>query len=374
MTAANLFRQNGMSTSGQRVPTNKGHFSLDTGEREKEFTDKLALGWEDEYREYRNLWAELPRKREVRDYPLLVDLELVSVCNLKCPMCPTITEAFQARARKGQGLMDVKLAKKILDEIAGKVFALRLSFVGESTLHKSLVDIVRYAKEKGLREISLLTNGSKLELPYFKALVEAGVDWITISIDGVDETYNKIRKPITFNKMLRMLNNIKEYKSDHGLKKPVIKIQGVWPAIRENPDRYYSTLAPLVDLVAYNPLIDYLRKDGTDEIVYEDNFACPQYYQRLVIGSDGNAIMCSNDDEGEIVIGSARDHSIRDLWQGQRMTELRELHNKKDGFKELHPCRQCYYPRQTVVNETAKVNGRTIFIENYVNRKQEIGL
>jgi len=288
-------------------------------------------------------------------------------------MCPTITESFQARARKGQGLMDLALAKKVLDEIAGRVFALRLSFVGESTLHKHLVEIIRYAKDKGLKEISFLTNGSKLELPYFERLVEAGVDWITISIDGVDDTYDRIRKPITFEKILNRLRDMKEFKERHGLVKPVIKVQGVWPAIRENPDRYYRALAPLVDLVAYNPLIDYLRNDPIDEIIYEENFACPQYYQRLVIGSDGNAIMCSNDDEGEVVIGDARDESIYDLWHGQKLEDLRKLHNRKGGFKNLHPCRQCYYPRETIVNETAVVDGRTIMIENYVNRRQEIG-
>ena len=30
----------------------------------------------------------------------------------------------------------------------------------------------------------------KLTIPYFSA--EAGIDWITVSIDGTGETYNKI--------------------------------------------------------------------------------------------------------------------------------------------------------------------------------------
>ena len=93
------------------------------------------------------------------------------------------------------------------------------------------------------------------------------------------------------------------------------------------------------------------------EILYEENFSCPQYYQRLVIGSDGNAIMCSNDDEGEIIIGDAYSKTIHELWHSEKMTELRELHDKVDGFKELHPCRQCYYPRQTIVNQISAING-----------------
>ena len=58
----------------------------------------------------------------------------------------------------------------------------------------------------------------------------------------------------------------------NNLEKPVIKIQGIWPAIRENPELYYNTFAPITDLVAFNPLIDYLRKDELSQVIYEEIF------------------------------------------------------------------------------------------------------
>ena len=73
--------------------------------------------------------------------------------------------------------------------------------------------------------------------------------------------------------------------------------------VKENPERFYNTFKPLVDLIAFNPLIDYLHKD--QDIIYEDNFACPQHYQRIVIGSNGMAAMCSSDDFMDIDIGDA---------------------------------------------------------------------
>ena len=45
----------------------------------------------------------------------------------------------------------------------------------------------------------------------------------------------------------------------------------------------------------------------------------------------------------------------------------------KDGFKCLHPCKVCYYPRTTEDSEKAKVGNREITIENYTNRSQIIG-
>lgn len=354
---------------GRYIPINKGHFDLDTSERTEEFSRNLAEGWEDEYREYRTSWINLPKKRMVRDYPLLVDIELASVCNLSCPMCYTNNVSFKKGVKKG--FMDYGLCTRIIDETAGKVFAVRLSLRGESTLHPNFFDAVRYAKERGVKEVSALTNGSKLDLDFFRKMVNAGIDWITVSIDGIGEEYNEVRAPLTFSDTIRKLRDIKEYKLRKNLSKPVIKAQGIWPSIRPDPCAYYNILAPLVDLVAYNPLIDYLRKDH--DIVYEEDFACPQLYQRLVIGSDGNILLCSNDEEGEEILGNAYKDDIYDVWHGEKLRQIRELHNCKGGFMSMDICRHCYYPRKAIPDEEAIVNGRTICIENYVNRKQIAG-
>jgi len=367
---ANIFHvSNDANIDKEYIPINKGHFGMDTEERTNTFYKILAEGWEEDYAEYRRLWEELPHTRTVRDYPLLIDLELADVCNLRCPMCPTVTAQFKKERRKG--LMDFSLIKKIIDEAAANnVYSLRLSWVGESTLHPKFLDTVKYAKDKGIREVATLTNASK-KLDFFEKVVDAGMDWITISIDGINEQYEKVRKPLKFADTLAKLKGIKEYKDKKGLKKPVIKIQGVWPAIRVDPSEYYNTLAPYVDLIAYNPLIDYLHKDS--EIVYEDNFSCPQHYQRIVIASDGRAVMCSSDDYVEEPIGDTRVQTIHEIWHGDRLNKMREIHSEHDGFKKLKPCAKCFYPRKVEANEESSVNGRKIVIENYVNRKQEIG-
>ena len=137
-----LFRQQLTGSDGQVVQFNKGHYCLDTDERLQAFSDKLAFGWEEGYREYRRLWTELPLEKTIRDYPLLLDIELASVCNLKCPMCYTITEEFKQKVTKG--LIDWDLFRKVIDEVQGKVFAVRLSLRGESTLHRKFIDCIRY--------------------------------------------------------------------------------------------------------------------------------------------------------------------------------------------------------------------------------------
>ncbi len=350
------------------VPINKGNYSMDTPEREARFHEYLGEAWPEGYKAYRRNWIEWAKTQRVADYPLLVDLELSSVCNLRCPMCYTISPEF--RKNVDARVMDMALFKRVIDEIGGKVPALRLSLRGESTVHPQFVECVRYAKEHGIKEISTLTHGGRLTLDFFQRVQEAGIDWITISIDGTGETYERIRKPIKFAEIVDKIKAIKRYKDEHGLHRPVIKVQGIWPAIAENPQLYYDTFAPYVDLVAFNPLIDYLFKDT--EIEYLEDFSCPQQYQRLVIGADGLVMKCSNDEENHEIIGNANLETVHQLWHGENMKKVREMHLKPRGFMNSPVCKRCYLPRKTD-DDSANVSGRTFVVRNYTRRIQVIG-
>ena len=341
---------------------------MDTEKRLNLFEQYRGEGWENEYSQYRKDWTELPQKQIVSDYPLLVDIELSSLCNLRCPMCYTITDHFKDSVNTKR--MDYGLYTKIVDEIGGKVPAIRLSLRGEATLHTKFVECIAYAKKMGIKEVSTLTHGGKLTLPYVKKITEAGIDWITISIDGVNETYESIRKPIKFHELLEKIKAIKEYKDAHGLHRPVIKVQGICPAISKDPELYYDTFSRYVDLVAFNPLIDYLDRDT--DIEYMENFTCPQQYQRLVIGADGLVMKCSNDEENQEIIGDINKQTVHDIWHGEEMQKIREMQLRPQGFMESPVCRKCYLPRKTK-DEIHNVHNRNFIVKNYTKRIQTIG-
>ena len=354
---------------GRYVPINKGNYSMDTPEREAKFERYRGEGWEVDYLDYREKWVSLAKSQTVSDFPLLVDIELASVCNLTCPMCYTITDEFKKAVNATR--MDFDLYKKIIDEIGGKVPAIRLSLRGEATLHTKFIECISYAKEKGIKEVSLLTHGGKLTLPYFQKMVEAGIDWITISIDGISDTYENIRKPLKFNDLLKKIQAIKQYKDQLGLHRPVIKVQGIWPAIEKSGvDNYYKTLEPWTDLVAFNPLIDYLSNDK--HIEYLEHFTCPQQYQRLVIGADGLVMKCSNDEENREQIGDIKKQTVHEIWHGEAMQKVRDQHKQTRGFMESPVCRKCYLPRMTQ-DEEAQVGQQTFIVRNYIHRIQVIG-
>ena len=343
------------------IPINKGQFTLETPEREAAFEKNRGAGVEDAYAENRQLWSEYAKKQHVSDYPLHVDIELASICNLRCPMCYTITEEFKQKVNAK--LMDYDLFTKVVDECAaGGVYSIRLSFRGESFLHKRIVDCVRYAKSKGIKEVSTLTNGLKLDEDMFREMMEAGIDWITISFDGLGKTYEEIRRPAEYARAVEKIANYAKIKREAGRVKPVIKIQSILPAIEKDPQAFYDVFAPISDMVSSNPLIDFMQSKR--DMPKIENFSCPQIYQRLVVGADGQCMMCTNDEEGKVIVGNANTQSIHDIWHGEEMTRVRAIHKRCMGAVEINACAGCYLPLK-IYEDAVKVGERAVIAEKY---------
>ncbi|KJU82079.1 Radical SAM domain protein [Candidatus Magnetobacterium bavaricum] len=353
-----------------KVKVNNVQQSIDTEEREALFNKRRAYGCESEYAENRKQWRENPENNTVAEYPLHVDIELSSICNLHCPMCYTITEDFRKRIKPG--FIDFKLFKTIVDECAANdVYSIRLSLRGESTLHKLFVDCIRYAKESGIKEVSTLTNGKNfIDKSLTEQIIDAGIDWITVSIDGIESVYESIRWPIKFEDIKTAMGNLMDIRRDKI--KPAIKIQGLWPAIKENPDKYIEIFTPLSDLLYTNPLIDYLHNDDIEEIEYIPEFTCYQPFQRLVINSNGKALMCANDQVDTEIIGDAYKMSIHEIWHGNKMENVRRNHITHMAIDKYRTCKMCQVPRAREY-EKALITGKIIYIENYKGRAQNIG-
>jgi len=348
---------------------NKGQFRLTSRTKNLKFELHRGSGHLLSYIKNRIGWHLFPRLHYVSKFPSHVDVEISSACDLNCPMCYTTTEEYKEKVNRT--LMDFVLFKKIIDEcVKYDLYSIRLSLRGEPFIHPQIYEMIKYAKEKGIKEVSSLTHGGRLDEDKFEKLIDIGLDWLTISFDGIGEIYEKIRYPLKFDDAVQKIKHYQEIKNRRGVIKPVIKVQTVWPAISKNPQDFYNIFNPITDQIASNPLIDYLQNDT--DIVYEKNFTCPQVFSRLVIGADGGVLLCANDEMGAHKIGNVKDESIYEIWHGKKMNEAREIHIRHMGVKEINICRHCYLPRKTK-RDTANVDGRLIDIDNYINREQTVG-
>lgn len=204
----------------------------------------------------------------------------------------------------------------------------------------------------------------------FEEIVDLRMDWLTISFDGTGDTYEEIRKPAKFDEMVAKIREFSEIKKRKNSVKPVVRIQGVWPAIEKDPQAYFDTFEPIVDEVSVNSLGDYLHKDT--QIQYIENFVCPAPFHRLAIGADGRAFMCINDELSRNPVGDAKTQSIRAIWNSDGLRAVRAAHKRRKGVETFEPCKVCYIPRKTV-RVPRQVGERTIFLDELVGRPQVVG-
>ena len=81
----------------------------------------------------------------------------------------------------------------IIDEIAPFAEAVVLHSWGEPLLHKRILEMIRYAKERDLF-VETSTNATRLDEETSRKLIESGLDRVYLSMDGLTkETYEKVR-------------------------------------------------------------------------------------------------------------------------------------------------------------------------------------
>ena len=199
--------------------------------------------------------------------------------------------------------------------------------------------------------------------------MEAGIDWITISFDGLGEIYENIRRPAKFDRAVEKIRNYMKIKTEAGRDKPVIKVQSVLPAIEDDPKAFYDVFSPITDMVSANPLIDFMQSKANMAKI--PNFSCPQIYQRLVIGADGTCMMCSNDEEQRNPVGDVKKQSIHEIWHGPQMTKVRDAHSRHQGCKEFSPCAECYLPLLTYP-ESITIGNRKVSADKYVGGTEKV--
>lgn len=316
-------------------------------------------------------WHHYPRLHYVSKFPCHLDIETSSVCNMHCPMCFTTTNDFKKEIDKG--LMLFPLFKKVIDEAASyKTYSIRISHRGEPFIYPDVVEFIKYAKNAGIKEVASLSNILALSPSLFEDALKAGLDWLTISFDGIGETYEWIRRPAKFQESYEKIKEYKKVKDKYKSYKPVIKIQSVWPAVKDCMEEYIKLFEPYVDTFAFNPLIDYLHKDNPSKIEYWENFDCPTPYQRLTILYDGKVPYCHNDEFNTFIVGDVNKEAIYDIWNGKDMTKVREAHRRNRGVAELIACKHCFLPRK-VQPVVESIGDKKIIVEKYTRRTEEIG-
>src|SRR5258708_35571674 len=125
--------------------------------------------------------------------PEIVQIESTNICNAKCVFCP------RDDMHRRQGVMSLELFRKVVDEGAELgITHVRAHNYGEPVLDRHLIEKVRYATERGIEQVGMISNGSPLTEEAAPAAAEARPDQPNLTVaahapEGYDQALVGLR-------------------------------------------------------------------------------------------------------------------------------------------------------------------------------------
>lgn len=290
-------------------------------------------------------------------FPGYIQLQTINACQAACTMCPypTYAKVFE------RGRMDEDVFEKVIAEIAAhpevKTFVPMLQ--NEPLLDKRLFDrIARFRQvSAGRVRVELVTNGSLLTDEVVERIREVELDVLDISLDALErQTYERIRIGLDFQQVMAGVERViaanlpktklfvRLVRQRENMKETVAfakrwRARGVGVFIYSAHDRAGSVEG--FDERIRIPDRDMPIFQRVERAASRAWFGhCPIPFAMTSILHNGDMLMCVNDWGRKVVLGNVRDDTIADLWNGDRMREVRRLISER-RYGEVDACRDC---------------------------------
>lgn len=288
--------------------------------------------------------------------PITISIEPTTACNLRCPECPSGLRAFT----RPTGNLKVDFFRQTMDELSKDLSCLIFYFQGEPYINPAFLDMVSYARDKGVYTITS-TNGHFLNDENAKKTIESGLDRLIISVDGTtQEVYQNYRKQGNLEVVLQGAKNVIEWKRKLKSSTPHVIFQFlvVKPNEHQIPeifalgkrigvDEVRLKTAQIYDYKKGNPLIPVQEKyaryakqsDGTYKVKNKLLNHCWKLWHACVITWDGLVVPCCFDKDAQHRLGDLKKTSFKEAWHSSPYQRFRQALLK--GRDQIDICTNC---------------------------------
>lgn len=286
--------------------------------------------------------------------PFIIYVDPSDVCNFRCKFCPTGDMALMKKVGRGLKVMDFDLYKKIVDDICKferPIKVLRLYKDGEPLLNPRFAKMVRYAKSKKCAErIDTTTNASLLNPKINREIIDAGLDRINISIEGVNakQYVDFSNYKIDFNKLVANIEDLYRNRKNCEI---IIKINGDLIS-KKDEEKFCDIFGKIADGISIEHIASCWpefnlpqgftanKSKGIYGQSIKEVLVCPYVFYSFAINSDGIASACFLDWQRKLVVGDVNKQSLTQIWHGSELQELRL--EMLRGNRKSHPiCNNC---------------------------------
>jgi Fe-coproporphyrin III synthase len=307
-------------------------------------------------------------------------------CNLKCVHCYS-----QSKDIEYPGELNTKEAKAMLDGLAEYGAPVILFSGGEPLMRKDLMELITYARNKGLRAV-ISTNGTLITEEKAEELRKFGLSYVGISLDGLRETNDKFRGiEGAFDDALQGIRNCLKLEIKVGLRFTINKrnaqdIPGIFELIEKEKiprvcfyhlvysgrgsrlieeDLTHEETRNVVDLIIDKTKEAHDRGNKIEVLTVDNHADGPYIYQRLLNedperaaevlellkwnegNSSGQGLACISWDGAvhadqfwrEHTFGNVRERKFGEIWEDKSNSLLTKLKDKKHYVKGR--CSRC---------------------------------
>ena len=288
--------------------------------------------------------------------PFTISLEPTTACNLRCPECPSGLRAFT----RPTGNLKEDFFRKTIDELHRELLYLIFYFQGEPYINPKFLDMVKYARDKGIYTITS-TNGHFLNDANAKKTIESGLDRLIISVDGTtQDTYESYRKEGNLDVVLKGAANIVKWKKEMKSRTPHIIFQFlvVKPNEHQIPEIYRLAKEIGIDEVKLKTAQVYDYENGNELIPTIDKYAryrqndtgkwefknalanhCWKLWHSCVITWDGLVVPCCFDKDAEHRLGDLKQKPFKEVWHNGAYSRFRNA--LLQGRDKIDICTNC---------------------------------
>jgi radical SAM protein with 4Fe4S-binding SPASM domain len=281
-------------------------------------------------------------------FPRFFQVETTRICNARCPFCAI------DQWDKSVPMMSDTLWEKVAAELIEWKDWIRfadLQRAGEPLLDKKMYRRVKQLKDGGLKHIAISTNASALNERNARALLEAGIDEVMLSIDSVvKEQYEKLRVGLNYELVMANIHRFFHLRDEirpqaqirvravcvfdpDKEQHEVLSWENFWRPLKKPHDRIY--------MKRVHSWGNQVQVDGAPSPDSEVLHPCIIPWSTMHITAMGTVALCPHDYDGKANLGDINTHSIAEVWRAQKFAEVRRLHaaGERDAINFCRGCR-----------------------------------
>lgn len=315
------------------------------------------------------VWDKLEEFRS-KD-PVIYNIETTNACNMRCEMCPRTTmmtrsietlnidnfreiadqlkpfseerwKEWEIFVEKNYGISKNDMSENhFFLNIIPRVLVLH--GYGDPLLDKDMPERVRFLTEKNITSY-FSCNPANIDIEKTIKMFENGLGYIKYSIESTnDDRHKQVRgNASNFTESYKKILILLDLKKKNNYKTTIVITMlnlnkswqdEEWKKLKE----HFKGLDVYIYFKSQDQQWYQGKKEGTQSIHWTE--FCQFPWSSMTIKSNGEAVMCVEDFNNEIVLGDAKKDSLYNIWNGEKYRQLRRNHfDLTPGIKCTKQC------------------------------------